>query len=329
MPEPRPLSQVLAEADVRVREGRSYGAAVWPTGFTPLDGYLGGGLRSGELALLGGAQGLGKTTFALQAARNLASSGYRVLYLCFEHSELQLLERLIALEAGLALGVGALTLSRVRSAALRVDPPCDNLAYRLGEAGGGAQAVRAVASYAHRLQLVCTSGARAGVTELTDWVGSAPAEQRPAVFVDYLQKLRVPVAGLTEEEQVTVVVESLKDLALEHDVPVFAIVAADKEGMGVGRTRLRHLRGSSSLAYESDVALLLNEKFDIVARHHLVYDLTAAERFKALAVCSIEKNRSGLDGIDLEFRKHFDQGRFEANGDVVTEQLLDERVFVD
>lgn len=329
MPEPRPLTDVLAEADTRVREGQTYGAAVWPTGFTPLDGYLGGGLRSGELALLGGAQGLGKTTFALQAARNLAAAGHRALYVCFEHSELQLLERLIALEAGLERGVGALTLSQVRSTALRSDRAAEDLASRLGDAGGGASAVRAVASYADRLQLVCTSGSRTGVAELGRWVGSVPHQERPALFVDYLQKLRVPAAGLGEEEQVTLVVESLKDLALEQDVPVFSIVAADKEGIGIGRTKLRHLCGSSSLAYESDVALLLNEKFDIVARHHLVYNLTAAERFKGLAVCSIEKNRSGLDGIDLEFRKHFDQGRYDPDGSVVSEQLLDERIFVE
>ncbi len=44
---------------------------------------------------------------------------------------------------------------------------------------------------------------------------------------------------------------------------------------------------------------------------------------------TIEKNRSGLDKIDLEFRKRFEQGRFETAGNAVSEQLVDERVFVD
>ena len=74
---------------------------------------------------------------------------------------------------------------------------------------------------------------------------------------------------------------------------------------------------------------MLNEKFDIVARHHLVYDLGAASRFHDMAVCSVEKNRSGPGGLDLEFRKHFDQGRYDAEGQVVSEQLLDDRVFVE
>ncbi len=329
MPTPRPVSAILAEADTMVREGQTYGAAVWPTGLTPLDGYLSGGLRSGELILLGGAQGLGKTTFALQIARNLASAGRNVMYVCFEHSETQLLERLIALEAGLELGVGGLTLSQVRTAAMRADAVAGDLASRLGERGGGQQAVQAVAKYADRLHLVCTSGARTAVSDLAEWVACLEPDDRPAIFVDYLQKLRVPQPGMSEDDQVSVVVEALKDLALEQDVPVFAIVAADKEGLGAGRTKLRHLRGSTSLAYEADVALLLNEKFAIVARHHLVYDLGAADRFREVVVCSIEKNRGGLDDIDLEFRKHFDQGRYDPEGSLVIEQLLDERVFVD
>src|SRR4051794_40213573 len=44
-----------------------------PTGFEALDQWIGNGIRPGELALLGGAQGVGKTTFCLQMARNIAA----------------------------------------------------------------------------------------------------------------------------------------------------------------------------------------------------------------------------------------------------------------
>ena len=73
----------------------------------------------------------------------------------------------------------------------------------------------------------------------------------------------------------------------------------------------------------------MNDKYDVVARHHLVYDVSNAERFRNFAVMSIEKNRYGLDRIDLEFRKRFEQGRFEPEGSVVSEQLVDERVYVE
>jgi replicative DNA helicase len=150
------------------------------------------------------------------------------------------------------------------------------------------------------------------------------------VVVDYIQKIAVPDGPDTEDERTTIVVEALKDLALDLDVPLLAIVAADKEGLASsGRLRIHHLRGTSALAYEADVVLMLNDKYDVVARHHLVYDVTNAERFRGWVVMTIEKNRSGLDRIDLEFRKVFEQGRFDADGAPVAEQLVDERVFVE
>jgi len=74
-----------------------------PLGMTPLDRTLGGGIRAGELMLIGGAQGTGKTTMALQIARNIAQSGQaNALYICFEHDEEYLLNRMVAMESALA-----------------------------------------------------------------------------------------------------------------------------------------------------------------------------------------------------------------------------------
>jgi hypothetical protein len=71
-----------------------------PTGFDPLDGLIGGGLRSTELVLLGGAQGIGKTICTLQIARNVARRGdYYSFYLSYEHTETHLMNRLLCLES--------------------------------------------------------------------------------------------------------------------------------------------------------------------------------------------------------------------------------------
>src|SRR4051812_30875898 len=74
------ISDVLAEADVQLSAGRSAAARVWPTGFPVLDRYLAGGLRSGELTLLGGPQGLGKTSLVLQVLRHNVSIGGAAIY---------------------------------------------------------------------------------------------------------------------------------------------------------------------------------------------------------------------------------------------------------
>jgi replicative DNA helicase len=326
------MRDVLDRTDAAVREGRSAGSAVYPTGFHPLDTYLGGGLRAGELTLLGGPQGLGKTTMVLQVARNTAVLGRPVVYFSFEHDEVALLTRLVALEAGLRDGSDAVTLRQVRNAFDAVDTSKSGLAGRLGGLGGGTDAVKAVGEYAERI-LVHRSDGKSTSPDVIAQVVSAytvDGEPPPLVVVDYIQKVAVGGDARDEHERTTFVVESLKDLALHLSVPVLAVVAADREGLASGgRLRIFHLRGSSALAYEADVVLMLNDKFDVVARHHLVYDAANADRFRGYVVVTIEKNRSGLDRIDLEFRKVFEQGRFEAEGGPVAEQLTDGRVYVE
>ena len=91
-----------------------------PLGFSPLDDLLNGGLRPGELMIIGGAAGVGKTIFGLQLARNVALrqavSGTQggAMYVCFEHDQAHLTMRLLCLEsAELGQGEEALTMARL------------------------------------------------------------------------------------------------------------------------------------------------------------------------------------------------------------------------
>jgi replicative DNA helicase len=326
----RSLSDVLAETDEKLRSGHAAGARVWPSGFEALDVALNGGFRSGELILLGGPQGLGKTAMALQMLRNTIAANRSAIFFSYEHDAHSILERLIAIEAGAIAGVDAVGLTRIRQGFEARHAGTQTLQQRFGDTVGGAEAVAALERYGDRLHVHTSSGLhttldeiRKAVAEVTELDGRAPL-----VLVDYLQKVPVPGIDGGEDERITVVVERLKDMALEMGVPVLAIVAAEKGSLVAGkRMRVHDLRGSSALAYESDVVLILNEKYDVVAKHHLVYHLGNAERFRQWVVMSIEKNRNGVDRLELEFQKRFEQGRFQPEGRVVEEQLVEERVF--
>lgn len=320
----RTAADLLRDADGVLQTGGGYNATPVPTGFTPLDDCLGGGLRSGELSLVSGQPGLGKTLFALQAARNVAVAGGRVVYVCYEHTEQQLLERLIALEAGLLAGAEGVSLNAVRRA-LQAAGSSASLADRHADPVWR-EALKTVASYGDRLELVCGSGRQTGLAQLRE-LAQDHAAPCTLLIVDYLQKVPYPVSVDSEDHGVTVVVEELKDIALETGTPVLAVVAADKEGFE-GRTRLNHLRGSTALVYEADVLLVLNDKVAILAKHHLMYGSVGTERYKDFVICTIEKNRGGVSGVDLEFRKHFDQARFDPCGNTVVESLIDDGVHV-
>ena len=324
------LLNVLETADRELTAGRSAAPRTWATGFDLLDSYLGGGIRAGELVLLGGPQGLGKTTFVLQVLRQVVLNGGRGLLFSFEHDDQTLLERFIAMGAAEHAGQEGPPLRVVRQAMQKQEEAGSALTDRLAETHGGAEALQEIREWGERLTLFRSSGRSTTIEEIRQRVLKiAKHGEPPVVVVDYLQKVASDVPG-SEEERVTAVAEGLKDLSLEAGIPVLAVVAADREGIIAGkRLQVHNLRGSSALAYEADVVLLLNEKYDIVARHHLVYDTANAERFRDYAVLSIDKNRSGLDKIDLEFQKRFEQGRFERVGQPVQEQLVDARVFVE
>jgi replicative DNA helicase len=354
------VGQALDDADAVLRSGHRAASPAISTGFGLLDTYLGGGLRGGELCLLAGPQGSGKTALVLQIARQAASVDDSAVVMSYEHDATTLLERLITIEAGEAHGVDGTPLRRVRDALEGAGPRLASLAERLDPTTGGAEAVAALRDYGDRLLLHRSSGAGAGagtgLAEIRAVVAAAitRSRRRPLLIVDYLQKVPglgpgfgpglVPGSGAglgpgsgsglgswpgrtTEDERIGEVVSGLKDIALEFDVPVLAVAAVDRVGLTAGRRlRVHHLQGPATLAYEPDVILILNEKVDVVARHHLMYDTRAVDRYREYLVLSIEKNRSGLAKIDLQLRKRLEQSRFERDLDLVPEDLVDERL---
>lgn len=69
------------------------------THISELDRVLGGGIIPGSLVLIGGEPGIGKSTLLMQAARTLAGSGSKVLYVTGEESVQQVSLRAARLEA--------------------------------------------------------------------------------------------------------------------------------------------------------------------------------------------------------------------------------------
>ena len=88
---PRPVRRAAAVSGRAVRIGEVSGedAARLTTGLRDLDRVLGGGLVAGSIVLIGGEPGVGKSTLLLQAARSMAETGRRVLFVSGEESSRQ------------------------------------------------------------------------------------------------------------------------------------------------------------------------------------------------------------------------------------------------
>ena len=333
---PRSALDVLVDLNEKVSTGRVGEYQPVPLGFTPMDKTIGMGLRAGELLLIGGAQGTGKTTMALQMGRNVASGGQaNVLYLCFEHDEQYLLNRLIAMESALAHlphKTGAIKIQDVRKEILGSWVADGSGMSQLANNPRLRPSLDRIARYGQNLFLLRGSQTASTVDNIRDLVRQhrdLSGDRRLVVVVDYLQKVPVIPEPPTEAEKVTYVVNGLKDIALSEDVPMIAIVAADKEGLKASRLRNHHLRGSSAINYEADIILIMNEKYNIVAKVNIEFNPYQAQRFRDWVIVSVEKNRGGQDNVDLEFEKHFEFSCFDPNGRTVQEKLIEERLYND
>jgi replicative DNA helicase len=335
---------VLQEADDMVVKGELDEFLPVPTGFDQIDRIIGGGLRKTELVLLGGPQGIGKTVTALQMARNLAlNEATYAFYISYEHSEIHLLNRLMCLESvdggaadgttpGLRLkDLHNIVVSRRAREWVRHDGNV-GLYKILEQHPKTAKALQTINRYADRLILMKASPAVSTLNSIRDMVRQMVevTDGKMALFIDYLQKVAIhPERATDEGEKVTIVVEGLKDIAMTFNIPVLSIVAADREGLKSKRLHLYHLRGSSALDYECDIAIIMNNKFHILSKNHVAFNPYKSESYRDWVVFTIEKNRAGRAMIDVEFQFKAQNFCFVPKGNIVEQKLIDEKIIVE
>ncbi len=340
---PRSLTQVLKEADQMVVQGELDEYLPIPCGFDQIDRLIGGGLRRTELVLLGGAQGIGKTVTALQMARNLAlNEATYAFYLSYEHSEIHLLNRLICQESidptsdSVAGGIRLKDLHNIvvtKRAREWVRKDGNIGLYQiLSQHPKTAKAIETINRYSDRLILMKASPAVTTLNIIRDMTRQIvdATNGKLVLFIDYLQKIAIyPERAVDENDKVTIIVEGLKDIAMTYNIPVVAIVAADREGLRSRRMHLYHLRGSSALDYECDIAIIMNNKFHILSKDHVSFNPYKSDSYRDWVVFTLEKNRAGRAMIDVEFRMHPQHFCFNPKGNLVEQKLIDEKIIVE
>lgn len=265
-----PLSQLLKRVDA-VADGTAPADGI-PTGFPSLDRLLGSGVRKGDLIVLGGDVGVGKSALALAIALRAAAAGRRVELLSGEMDQERLLERALAIE-------GRASIDSIRQGTLD----------EAGRAAIGAAVIR-MRDALPALSRIPAGGAAAlaeRVRELRD------AE---LVIVDSLQS--VPAGAMPQAEEVALAVRLLKIAAIDTNVAILA--TAHLPQLTPGRPNMRPLLDDfgalGAVKQHADVVLALY-------REELYFTDTAHEGATELAVL---KNRGGPTSyIDLYFYKRW------------------------
>jgi len=331
---PQSVSEILHEIHNETEKGIMNQFKVYETGFDVLDKTIAGAAAK-ELILVGGAQGVGKTIMSMQIARNIAASCQaHCIYICYEHDPTYLFKRLVPLESINPVGATpfdqGLTEKDVIEGIKKASEGKVGFIELLRNSHRGKMVLEKLEKYKDYLHFVKGNSIKTTLQAIRSMVLEAKAIYGDVVvFVDYLQKVPVFPEPATEDDKVTYITQGLKDLALSTEIPIFCVVAADREGLKAKRMHIFHLRGSSAIDYEADICLILNDKSKIISKTNVVFNPAKMKEFDRWVVATVEKNRTGQKMVDLEFQKHFKYFCFDTRGRLVQETLIDEKIYKD
>lgn len=275
----RGLRELLNAAFARVEDRMNNPDAMLgiPTGFRDLDNLL-LGMQKTDLTIVGAVPGMGKTSWMLSVALNMARRGVRVGFVSQEMGDDQITNRLLSLES-------AVNLQAVRSGNMNASEFA-----RYTRAGGN------IANLDKNFiidQNTVTPDVLRG--KVMKWAGEGGID---VLFVDYLQIMSS--GGLFKpSERVQAVgyfARSLKELAREMRIPVIAAAQLNREiaNRQDKRPYLSDLRESGEIEQSADVVLFI---------HRDDYYNPASERPNAADII-IGKHRNGPTGeITLHFEK--------------------------
>jgi replicative DNA helicase len=250
-----------------------------PTGFPDFDKRL-GGLRNGEVILLASRPSMGKTSLALNLARNVEKATEKtVVFLSLEQSKEELMGRLLSSETRID-GTKVMG-GRLKPKELR----------RLGEAEAALQDSRLIIDD-NPGQTILDLRARARRLSHRFDVG--------LIVIDYLQLLTGHRRTESREQEVAQISQGLKALARELRLPVMALSQLSRapEKRSNHRPRLADLRNSGSLEQDADVVVFIYRP-----EHYLTKEEAEEAGLIGAAELLIAKNRNGPTGtVPLLFR---------------------------
>jgi replicative DNA helicase len=257
-----------------------------PTGYHKLDDIT-SGWQPSDLVIIAGRPAMGKTSFALSMAKNIAAD-YQVpmAFFSLEMSNVQLVNRLIS-------NVCEIQGSKILNGQLQQDE-WERLDKRLNKLLGAP------------LYVDDTPGL--SVFELRTKARRLVREHGvKIIMIDYLQLMNANgMRFSSRQEEVSVISRSLKGLAKELDVPILALSQLNRgvesrDGLEGKRPQLSDLRESGAIEQDADMVLFVHRP-----EYYHIYEDDRGRDLRGMAQIIIAKHRKGATGdVLLTFRGEF------------------------
>lgn len=241
-----------------------------PSGLHDLD-HKTTGFQDGDLIIIAGRPGMGKTSLALNMMRNAAiDSKKKVGFFSLEMGDTQLAMRLLCAEARVDSNLvrsGTLPKSQYKNLSLAVGPLSDADIYLDDTPALGILELRAKARMLKN------------------------SENIDMIIVDYLQLMQGPKGVESRQQEIATISRSMKALAKELDIPIVALSqlsrAVEQRTGKHKRPQLSDLRESGAIEQDADVVIFLYRPW--------VYSQDDEDEGKAEII--VAKQRNGPTGI--------------------------------
>ncbi len=245
-----------------------------PTGFSYLDKML-TGLGRSDLIILAARPGMGKTSFVLNIATNVAQrSNTAVAIFSLEMTKEQLTSRMIS-------SVAHIDSQIMRSGNIQLDE-WDNISRAVGE-------ISDLPIYLDDTSNVTVSDIKAKVRRLNQ---DPNREDIGLIVIDYLQLMSTGKRNESRVQEISEITRNLKIMAKELNVPLICLSqlsrSAEKGQGRDARPALSDLRDSGSIEQDADVVLFLYRD--------AYYNNDDPDVDQSKAECIVAKNRHGEVG---------------------------------
>lgn len=276
-------------------------AAFIPTGYSPLDNILDGGLYAG-LYIIGAISSLGKTTFCLNVADNIAQAGHDVLIFSLEMARNELIAKSISrltLIKDLAENGSTAHAKTTRGILTGTRYPDYSQTER-------ELIQRSIASYGeYAKNIYITEGVgNVGIEEIREKVRKHIkfTGKPPVVVIDYLQIIAPADLRATDKQNTDKAVLELKRLSRDYSIPIIGISSFNRDSY-TAPVNMAAFKESGAIEYSSDV--LIGLQYEGMDYQEGEADKARDKRIRELMKQAVEDGKAGKpQKIQVKVLKH-------------------------
>ena len=276
----------LAHAMIQKAASNSGGITGVSTGYRKLD-ELTSGWQESDLIIIAGRPAMGKTSFALSLAKNIAVDNHdAVAFFSLEMNNVQLVNRLIS-------NVCSIPGSKILNGQLNND--------EWARLDGNIGNLKGAPLYVDDTPGMSVFELRTKARRLVKEKGVK------LIMIDYLQLMNATGMRFnSRQEEVSMISRSLKGLAKELNIPVIALsqlsrAVEQRPGEEGKRPQLSDLRESGAIEQDADMVIFVHRP-----EYYHIYEDANGNSLKGMAQICVAKHRKGaVDDVTLRFMGEF------------------------